>query len=299
MSEAIQARKVGAALVVGGGIGGMQAALDLAAAGIKVYVVEQKPGVGGVMAQLDKTFPTNDCAMCTMAPRLADLSRHKDVELLTLANVEKVEGGPGDFTVTVRKRARYVDEAKCTGCGSCVAGCPVRHRVQPIPEEHRAAIELAPEIRREVAEVLARWKGRQGPLMPILQELNARFGYFPEDVLRFVARETGYPLTHLYRLATFYSAFSLTPRGKYTVSVCMGTTCYVRGAERLMEKFSEALGVDVDGTTEDRLFTLKAVRCIGCCGLAPAVAIGSEVHGKLAVKDVPKILDRYRKREAA
>ena len=87
MSDGAQADRIGAALVVGGGIGGMQAALDLAGAGIKVYLVEQKPGVGGAMAQLDKTFPTNDCAMCTMAPRLADLSRHKDIELLTLAQV--------------------------------------------------------------------------------------------------------------------------------------------------------------------------------------------------------------------
>jgi NADH:ubiquinone oxidoreductase subunit E/NAD-dependent dihydropyrimidine dehydrogenase PreA subunit len=299
MSDGTQTQKVGSALVVGGGIGGMQAALDLAGAGIKVYLVEQKPGVGGVMAQLDKTFPTNDCAMCTMAPRLADLSRHKDIELLTLANVEKVEGGPGNFTVTVKKRARYVDEAKCTGCGSCVASCPVRYRVQPVPEERRAPIDLVPEVREEVANIVARWKGREGPLMPILQELNARFNYFPEEVLRFVAHETGYPLTHLYRIATFYSAFSLTPRGKHTVSVCMGTTCYVRGAERLMEKFTEVLGVGVDGTTEDRLFTLKAVRCIGCCGLAPAVAIGTEVFGKLTVRDIPRIVDRYRKSEAA
>jgi heterodisulfide reductase subunit A-like polyferredoxin len=111
----------------------MQAALDLAVAGIKVYLVEQKAGVGGVMAQLDKTFPTNDCAMCTMAPRLADLSRHKDIELLTLAEVERIEGGPGNFNVTVRKRARYVDEARCTGCGTCVASCPVRYRVSPSP----------------------------------------------------------------------------------------------------------------------------------------------------------------------
>ena len=228
-----------------------------------------------------------------------DLSRHKDIDLFTLAEVERIDGGPGTFNVTVKKHARYVDEAKCTGCGSCVASCPVRYRVQPIPEERRAPIDLAPEVQEEVAEILARWKGREGPLMPILQELNARFNYFPEDILRFVSRETGYPLTHLYRIATFYSAFSLTPRGKYTVSVCMGTTCYVRGAERLMEKFTDVLGVGVDGTTDDKVFTLKAVRCIGCCGLAPAVAIGTEVYGKLAVKDIPKIVDRYRKSEAA
>ncbi len=292
--ETVSPDKIGAALVVGGGIGGMQAALDLAGAGIKVFLVEKSPGVGGVMAQLDKTFPTNDCAMCTMAPRLADLSRHKDIELITLADVERIEGGPGNFRVTVRQRARYVDESKCTGCGSCVASCPVRYHVQPIPEERRAVPELASDDRAKVAEIVARWKGREGPLMPILQEVNAHFNYFPEPVLHLVSKQTGYPLTHIYRIATFYSAFSLAPRGKYTINVCMGTTCYVHGAERLMEKFTGVLGAAVDETTEDRLFTLKSVRCLGCCGLAPVATVGSETYGRLAVKDVPTMIRKHR-----
>jgi heterodisulfide reductase subunit A-like polyferredoxin len=116
---------VGAALVAGGGIGGMQAALDLAEAGIKVYLVETKASIGGVMAQLDKTFPTNDCAMCTMAPRLVDIGRHKDIELITLAEIDRITGEAGNFTVSVNQKARYVDESKCTGCGLCVPGCPV------------------------------------------------------------------------------------------------------------------------------------------------------------------------------
>ena len=124
-SEAPQNHPVGAALVVGGGIGGMQAALDLAASGIKVYLAESKPGIGGVMAQLDKTFPTNDCAMCTMAPRLVEIGRHKDIELLTLSEVQSVEGQPGNFTVSLKKRPRFVDETKCTGCGACTTACPV------------------------------------------------------------------------------------------------------------------------------------------------------------------------------
>jgi heterodisulfide reductase subunit A len=288
---------IGAALVVGGGIGGMQAALDLASAGVKVYLVEQKAGVGGVMAQLDKTFPTNDCAMCTMAPRLADLSRHRDIELLTLADVERIEGEPGDFRVTIRKKARYVDESRCTGCGSCVAACPVRYRAQPMREDQRTVPALADDDRAAVARILARWQGREGPLMPILQEINAHFNYFPEPVLRYLAEQTGVPLTHIYRIATFYSAFSITPRGKYTVNVCMGTTCYVRGSERLMEKFTSVLGVGVDETTADGLFTLKSVRCLGCCGLAPAAAIGHETFGRLAVTDVPLMLQK--RREAA
>jgi heterodisulfide reductase subunit A-like polyferredoxin len=116
---------VGSALVVGGGIGGMQAALDLAEAGIKVYLVESKPSIGGVMAQLDKTFPTNDCAMCTMAPRLVDIGRHKDIEVITLAEVDRITGAAGNFSVRLNQKARYVDASKCTGCGLCIAGCPV------------------------------------------------------------------------------------------------------------------------------------------------------------------------------
>ena len=98
---------VGAALVVGGGIGGMQAALDLANGGIKVYLAEKGPAIGGVMAQLDKTFPTNDCAMCTMAPRLVEIGRHKDIEILTLSEVERVAGQPGNFTVSHQAAAAF------------------------------------------------------------------------------------------------------------------------------------------------------------------------------------------------
>lgn len=118
-------RKIGAALVVGGGIGGMQAALDLAESGIKVYLLDRRPQIGGVMAQLDKTFPTNDCAMCTMAPRLVEIGRHKDIEIITLAEIEKIEGEPGNFKVYVKKNARYVSSEKCTSCGECTNVCPV------------------------------------------------------------------------------------------------------------------------------------------------------------------------------
>ncbi len=124
-SDEPQALPVGAALVVGGGIGGMQAALDLANGGIKVYLAERSPAIGGVMAQLDKTFPTNDCAMCTQAPRLVEIGRHKDIDILTLAEVERVEGQPGNFTVSIKQQPRFVDETKCTGCGACTTECPV------------------------------------------------------------------------------------------------------------------------------------------------------------------------------
>jgi NADH:ubiquinone oxidoreductase subunit E len=290
-SEAPKTHPVGAALVVGGGIGGMQAALDLAASGIKVYLADRRPSIGGVMSQLDKTFPTNDCAMCTMAPRLVEIGRHRDIEILTLSEVARVQGQPGDFTVTVKRQPSFVDEAKCTGCGTCVANCPTRNHVQPFESPR---LELESSHRDTVGNILARHKNQQGPLMPILQEVNAAFNYFPESVLQYIAQETGYPLSHIYRIATFYGAFSVVPRGRHVINVCMGTTCYVRGGERLMEKVSDLLAIQPDQTTPDMKFTLKSVRCIGCCGLAPAIMVGGEFYGKLTRKDLPGIVQKYR-----
>ncbi len=287
-----QKRKVGSALVVGGGIGGMQAALDLAEAGIKVYLVDSKPSIGGVMSQLDKTFPTNDCAMCTIAPRLVSIGRHKDIDVLTLSEVEKIEGEPGNFHVTVKRRARFVNEDVCTGCGTCVANCPVRFIPQPL--DGQAAVQLAPERKAIVDNIIAEHRHRPGPLMPILQSINVAFNYFPEDVMTYVSQQLAMPLTHILRVASFYNAFSLKPRGKHIINVCMGTTCYVRGGERLMDRFGELLNVQPEETTPDMLFTLKSVRCIGCCGLAPAVMVGEAVYGKLSVKDVQGIVNKYR-----
>ena len=115
----------GSVLVVGGGIDGIQASLDLANSGFRVFLVESTPTLGGMMAQLDKTFPTNDCSMCIMSPKLVDCARHLNITLLTLTDVQSVRGEPGDFTVTVRRKARYVDESRCTGCGECTRNCPV------------------------------------------------------------------------------------------------------------------------------------------------------------------------------
>ncbi|HEM61573.1 MAG TPA: FAD-dependent oxidoreductase, partial [Chloroflexi bacterium] len=138
---------VGAALVVGGGIGGMQAALDLAEAGLKVYLVERQSAIGGHMAQLDKTFPTNDCAMCIMSPKMVDVGRHINIEILTNAEVVDLKGQAGDFTATIGIKPRYIDLDKCTGCGDCAEACPIL-----LPNEYeeglttrRAAHRLYPQ----------------------------------------------------------------------------------------------------------------------------------------------------------
>jgi len=290
MNDKEMAGKVGAAMVLGGGIGGMEAALSLAESGIKVYLVDSKPSIGGMMSQLDKTFPTNDCAMCTMAPRLVAIGRHKDIEILSMSEVESLSGGPGHFTATLKKSSRFIDEGKCTGCGTCVSNCPTRNKVQPL---EMTGIVVEPRFREKAIEIVGKNKGRDGLLMPILQEINATFNYLPEDVLKYVSRETGYPLSRIMQIATFYSAFSTVPRGKHVINVCTGTTCYVRGSERLLDKIHDVIGIRLDETTPDMKFTLKSARCIGCCGLAPAIMVGDVVYGKLTSRNIPDILQKY------
>ena len=115
----------GSVLVVGGGITGMQASLDLAEQGYKVYLIEKKSALGGHMAQLDKTFPTNDCAMCNISPKLVDTGRHINIEILTNSEVIKIDGKAGNFKASIRKYPRYIDTNRCIGCGECTLVCPV------------------------------------------------------------------------------------------------------------------------------------------------------------------------------
>ena len=131
--------KVQATLIIGAGIAGMQAALDIANAGFKVYLVERQPTIGGHMAQLDKTFPTLDCSACIMTPRMVDVARHPNIELLTYSEVEWVKGEAGNFRARIRKKARSVNE-KCTSCGLCVLHCPIRNEVY-LPAKEAAEVQ--------------------------------------------------------------------------------------------------------------------------------------------------------------
>ena len=118
-------KKVGAVLVVGGGVAGIQASLDLADSGFKVYLIDKGPSIGGVMAQLDKTFPTNDCSMCILSPKLVATGRHPNITILTNAEITGLNGEAGNFEVKVRKKSRYIIEDKCNGCGLCAQKCPI------------------------------------------------------------------------------------------------------------------------------------------------------------------------------
>jgi heterodisulfide reductase subunit A-like polyferredoxin len=140
---------IGAVLVVGAGIGGIQTSLDLAESGYKVYLLEKNLSIGGTMAQLDKTFPTNDCSMCIMSPKLVDAGRHRNIEILTHAKVEKVEGGPGNFKVRIQKKARYVTIEDCKACGDCVKVCPVK-----IPNDYEQGLVTRAAIYQLFAQAM-------------------------------------------------------------------------------------------------------------------------------------------------
>jgi NADH:ubiquinone oxidoreductase subunit E/NAD-dependent dihydropyrimidine dehydrogenase PreA subunit len=279
------ADKAGAVLVVGGGIAGMQSAVDLAEAGFKVYLVEESPSIGGRMSQLDKTFPSNDCSMCNLAPRMATVANHPNIELLAYTEVVSAQGEAGHFLVTIREKARSVDPLKCTGCGDCIRHCPVRYQsyypdlVVPDPGPSREETE-------KVDGIVNRYVHHRAPLIPILQTVNEAFGYLPPGALSYLSQRLDIPLAHILRVATFYALFSLKPKGRQIISVCQGTTCFARGGDRVLERFQDVLEINTGDTTLDGEYTLETVHCLGCCALAPVVKIGQQVFRGVRPKDV-------------
>ena len=144
--------------------------------------------------------------------------------------------------------------------------------------------------------IIARHKGQPGGLMPVMQEAQDVFGYLPMDVQEMIAQGMGKTLSEVYGVATFYSQFSLEKKGENVISVCLGTACYVKGSQAVLDKMAEYLEISVGKTTEDGLFTLQATRCLGACGLAPVLTVGAEVYGRVTPDQVAGILDKYKQR---
>lgn len=148
-------------------------------------------------------------------------------------------------------------------------------------------------------KVIERYSSEQGQLIRILQEAQEIFGYLPEEVQTYIAGKTNIPVSEINGVVTFYSLFSTDPRGRYGINVCLGTACYVQGAQGILEDFRRDLQLKERDTSEDGLFTVKSTRCVGACGLAPVITVNDEVHGRASRKDVARILRKYRKIEEA
>jgi NADH-quinone oxidoreductase subunit E len=209
--------------------------------------------------------------------------------------LQDVTGEPGDLSVSLNQHPRYVNPEKCTGCGVCLDACPIRYEVQLPPGEEAAARTAYADAVEEaaVAEIIARHRDERGNLLPILLDINRHFNWLPRAALEHVSGELKTPLTEILRVASFYNAFSLVPRGQHIINVCLGTGCFVKGSPRILDQLERKLGVKHGETTDDMLFTLEVVRCIGCCALAPAVRIGEATFGRVTPGQISKIIDSY------
>lgn len=145
----------------------------------------------------------------------------------------------------------------------------------------------------KIDKILEKYEREVGGLIPILQEVQETCGYLPEGILTYVSERSKVPLSKIYGIVTFYAQFSLVPRGRNTIKICLGTACHVKGAKRVLAKLEEALGIKVGGTSSDSKFTLEIVRCLGTCFLAPVMMINRDYFGKLTPDKVGKILKQY------
>mgnify|MGYP005831580605 CR=1 FL=1 len=153
--------------------------------------------------------------------------------------------------------------------------------------------ELTQDEIEAVDSIIARHKGKPGSLIPVLEDIQERIGYLPRFVQRRVAAALGLPLSEVYGVVTFYSFFTMVPRGRHTIRVCLGTACYVRGSKKTLEELCHSLGIEPGHTTSDRRFSLETVRCLGACGLAPAMVVDNDTFGQVKPVHLSGILNEY------
>jgi NADH:ubiquinone oxidoreductase subunit E len=153
--------------------------------------------------------------------------------------------------------------------------------------------EFTPEQLKKLDEIIAANKDKAGALIPVLEQAQILLEFLPMPILKIIASGLNLPLSRVYGVVTFYSFFTMTPRGKHTMRVCLGTACYVRGGKNIYENVKKALKVEEGETTEDRLFTLETVRCVGACGLGPVIFVGEDVHGRLKPAKVKDVIKQY------
>lgn len=148
---------------------------------------------------------------------------------------------------------------------------------------------------KELKQAIEEHKNTKGAVMPVLHEAQRLFGYLPIEVQTIISEGLNVPLAEVYGVVTFYSQFTLIPKGQYQVGVCLGTACYVKGSQAILDKLKKKLNIDVGGTTKDSKFSLQATRCIGACGLAPVMTVNEDVYGRLKAEEVEGIIEKYMK----
>jgi NADH-quinone oxidoreductase, E subunit len=151
------------------------------------------------------------------------------------------------------------------------------------------------KIDEKLEKIAKKYKNVEGGIISALHEVQDTYGYISSTAQKYLSKELNVPMSEIYGIITFYSRFSLVPKGKYNIQVCMGTACYVKGSEKVLNRFKEKLGIKEGETTSDGKFSIESVRCIGACGLAPAIVINEEVYGKMDEKKVDELIEKYSK----
>jgi NADH:ubiquinone oxidoreductase subunit E len=159
--------------------------------------------------------------------------------------------------------------------------------------KEKPEVELSSQDLEKVNYIINQHKDEKGALMPVLQDINSDYHYLPENILKYVAQKLDVPLSQVFQVATFYNVFSLTPRGKYTIRACVGTSCHVRGSGRILDRLKKYLGITPGETTRDLGFSLETVRCVGCCALSPCVVINNKTYARLRPDAVSKLIKTY------
>ena len=160
--------------------------------------------------------------------------------------------------------------------------------------ENKCCCGCVDENALKLNKIIEKYKDTKGALIPVLHETQVLYGYLPKEILKKISEDLNVSLAEIYGVVTFYTQFSLNPKGRFNINVCMGTACYVKGSGSILDKFKEVLGIEVGQCTEDGKFSLEACRCIGACGLAPVIMINEDVHGRLVPDDVKGIIDQYK-----
>ncbi len=275
-------------MVIGAGIAGIQAALDVSSAGYEVALVERKPSIGGHMAMLDETFPTLDCSQCILTPRMVEIMQSSKIKLYAYSEIDEVDGYVGNFKVKVRQKARSVDMSKCTGCGDCWNNCMARNKIT-VPTETPSV--RPPDVAEKVDTIVEGYADPAGKVIGVLQDIQEEFGYLRQDALIYLSQKAGVPLSKLYAAARFYNAFTLEPRGKHIIRVCLGTACHLKGGGNIAEAITRELDIDDGETSKDQMFTLERVNCLGACALAPVITLDDECHGKMTISKMMDLIE--------
>lgn len=223
---------------------------------------------------------------------MMDVGRHPNITLLTLSELKELTGEAGNFKAKILQHARSVDMDKCTGCGDCWEYCLV-HNKPEIREMPSIKEKLKPTMLKKLDKIIDENECCRENIIGILQGINDEYNWLPREAIYYVAERLEIPFAYVYRIASFFTQFSLKPRGRHIIKVCLGTACFVRGSPKIIDQIKSDLGIGPGETTEDGLFTLETVNCLGACALGPLVVVDADYHGRMKTTAVKSVLKNY------